>query len=253
MNSQSNLQKEHYESIHDDYESHYFDEASMTYRSRFVYDELFRGLDLNNKSIADLASGSGYNSLAALNRFPLCTPIGFDISNKACDSYRKVVKRDAYLLDLTTGLDPGIRVDVAMIFGGLHHCVSNLSATFLTIAHILKPNGLLLMFEPNSRYFLEGARKLWYRMDKYFQADTEAALDHDQIATIGANFFTPIHCRYMGGPAYFLIYNSLIFRLQRQTKNHIAKPLFFLESVYNKLPGKYWYPYFVARWRRNSV
>jgi SAM-dependent methyltransferase len=251
MNSQSDKQKEHYQSIHDNYERHYFDESSMAYRSRFVYDELFRGLDLNNKLVADLASGSGHNSLAILDRFPSCSPIGFDISEKACDSYRKIVKRDAYLIDLTAGIDPGIRVDLAMIFGGLHHCVSNLSATFLTIAHIIKPGGLLLMFEPNSRYFLEGARKLWYHMDKYFESDTEAALDHDRISAICADNFTPEYCRYMGGPAYFLICNSLVFRIHHRTKKYIAPLLFNLEFIYNKLPGRFWYPYFIARWQRN--
>jgi SAM-dependent methyltransferase len=251
MNSQSNKQKEHYEFIHDNYEHHYFDKSSMAYRSRFVYDELFRDLDLNNKLVADLASGSGYNSLAILDRFPSCSPIGFDISQKACDSYRKIVKRDAYLIDLTAGIDPGMRVDVAMIFGGLHHCISNLSATFRTIAHIIKPNGLLLMFEPNSRYFLEGVRKLWYSTDKYFEYDTEAALDHDKISAIGAHNFSPKYCRYMGGPAYFLIYNSLVFRIPQRFKKHIAPPLFILESGYNKLPGRFWYPYFIARWQRN--
>jgi hypothetical protein len=41
-----------------------YDASSMAYRDRFVYDIMFRGLDLNGKDVADLAAGSGHNSLA---------------------------------------------------------------------------------------------------------------------------------------------------------------------------------------------
>jgi ubiquinone/menaquinone biosynthesis C-methylase UbiE len=250
--SAARRQQHHYETIHDDYERHYYDAASMKFRNRFVYDVLFHGMDLNNKTVADLAAGSGHNSVAVLQRFPTAKVIGLDISSKACEAYQKLTSASAYQLDLMSGTDPGIRADVAIVIGGLHHCATNLPNTFLTIANILKPGGSLLMFEPNRQYILEGVRQAWYRLDRYFDADSEAALNHDAVATVASQYFSPISCRYMGGPAYFLIYNSLLFRLSDSLKTRMAGPLFAAERLYNLLPGRWWYPYFIARWKRHK-
>ena len=52
------LEKDHYERIHSDYARHYYDQTSMAYRRRFIYDHLLAGLDLNGKRVADLACGN---------------------------------------------------------------------------------------------------------------------------------------------------------------------------------------------------
>src|ERR1700741_147451 len=91
--SHSARQKAHYEAIHSDYEDHYYDAESMAFRERFYYDPLFAGLDLNGCSVADLASGSGHNSLAVLRRFPKAVVTGFDISRAAGEDYLKNVGR----------------------------------------------------------------------------------------------------------------------------------------------------------------
>ncbi|HVE48665.1 MAG TPA: class I SAM-dependent methyltransferase [Casimicrobiaceae bacterium] len=216
-----------------------------------MYRELFAGLDLNGKSVADLACGSGYNSVALLERFPAATVTGFDISQQACDSYRRVVKAEAQRIDLTRGAEGhGSEFDVAMIVGGLHHCVSDLAGTFRTISALLRPGGLLLMYEPSSEFVLEALRKLWYRRDRYFDAESEQALRHDAIAHLAAGSFTPIRCTYSGGPAYFLIYNSLLFRIPVSLKRVLAPPLFACESAYNRLPWKRCFPTFIAQWKK---
>ncbi|MGQ0659179.1 MAG: class I SAM-dependent methyltransferase [Chromatiales bacterium] len=248
----SEKQEEHYDRIHSAYRLHYFDESSMAYRERFVYDMLFEGLDLNDKTVADLACASGYNSLAVLRRYPRAATIGFDISAKACGDYRSLVKNEAYEIDLTAGEDAGVKVDVAMIVGGLHHCVSNLAGTFATIAGMVNPGGLLLMYEPNKACFLETVRRIWYRVDPYFNAESEHALDHDEILALASKDFALIDCRYSGGPAYFLILNSLIFRVPSSWKKILSGPLFALESLYDRLPGRTFFPTFIARWQRKS-
>lgn len=243
-------QKTHFEKLHDQYNAHYFDKTSMEFRDNFIYKQLFKNLDLNNKLIADLACGNGDNSKALLEKFPNADVIGFDISSKACEAYRKNLNKDAYQVDLTLGNNLDIQVDVAMIIGGIHHCASDLAGTFKTINHLLKPGGLLLMYEPNKLCFLEIFRKIWYKVDDFFQADSEAALNHDEILKIAGPNFSLLGCVYMGGPAYFLIYNSLILRVPLWLKPKIAKPLFLMESMYNLLPGKILFPYFIARWKK---
>lgn len=243
-------QKRHYEAIHDDYRRHYYDSASMAFRRRFVYRHLFEGIDLNGKDVLDLASGSGFNTLEAMRRFPGLRAKGCDISGAACADYVANTGFPCRQLDLTAGKAADLRGDVAMIFGGLHHCVGDLPNTFRAIAAMVRPGGTLLMFEPNRNYILEGARRLWYKWDRYFDDDTEEALDHDRIARLAEPHFQPEWVGYMGGPAYFLIYNSLLFRLPLKIKQVTAPTLFAIESLYNRLPGRAAHAYFLARWRR---
>jgi SAM-dependent methyltransferase len=251
MKDDSARQRLHYERIHDDYERHYYDATSMAFRSRFVYDVMFEGLDLNGLQVADLASGSGHNSLAILKRYPRAEVAGFDISETACRQYREIVGAEAYQYDLTSGTGPGMTFDVAVIVGGLHHCVGALDGTFRTIGSLLRSGGLLLMYEPNSECFLEAARKLWYRRDRYFDAATDHALAHDEIAAMAAKrSFVPVKHHYCGGPAYFLILNSLLFRIPLGLKRYAAPPLFAMEAAYNRLPWKFCFPAFIACWRK---
>ncbi len=250
MRKESLKQKFHYETIHDGYEAHYFDADSMAFREEFIYRVMFDGLDLNNKEVVEIACGSGYNSLWLSRKFPRAKLYGLDISEKACAAYRRVVGADAEVFDIIDGRGTCRSFDVAMVFGGLHHCVSDLPSTFRTLAHLVRPGGMLLMYEPNSRYLLEGLRKLWYRLDSTFEAETEAALDHDCLSAQAARYFQPIASRYMGGPAYFLIYNSMIFRVPKALKRHLGPVLYPLERACNRLPGRFLFPYFIARWRR---
>ena len=250
MLSPMNLQKSHFEEIHDEYARHYYDPVSMQYRWRFIYEYWFQGIDLNGKKVADLACGDGVNSLAVLSRFPDADVTGVDISPKACEAYTSVTGRKAYAVDLTLGIDIGIYVDAAVVFGGLHHCVLDLRKTFQTISYMIKPGGLLLMAEPNRDCFWEPVRRIWYRMDNYFDDVSEAALAHDEMFRIVAADYEQIWIRYQGGPAYFLLLNSLILRVPLPVKRFMRHPLFWLETAYNCLPGRFWYPTFLACWRR---
>jgi SAM-dependent methyltransferase len=246
-------QKVHYETIHDEYQAHYFDAESMSFRDRFVYNPMFSGIDLTGKDVADLAAGSGYNSVWVSEHFPSARLCGFDISEKACEAYRRNTGFEAHAFDLTSGEAFGRKFDVAMVFGGLHHCVTDLPKTFETIQQLLRPGGLLLMYEPSSRFLLEGVRKLWYRLDPTFDAGTEAALDPDTLVKIAGPAFEPVDRTFMGGPAYFLIYNSMIFRLPRSMKPYLARSLFPMEAIYNKFPVPAFFPYFIARWRKSGA
>ncbi|NEP09866.1 MAG: class I SAM-dependent methyltransferase [Symploca sp. SIO2C1] len=248
--NKADLQKEHYEKIYEDYDKSYYDAPSMAFRQKFVYDIMFQDLDLNNKNVADLASGSGFNSLAVMERYPKARLTGFDISSKACRGYRQNTGCDAYEIDLTKSIDISQTFDIAMIFGGIHHCVYDLDSTFRNIASILKPGGVLLMWEPNKECFLDKIRSFWYQADKYFEADTEDSLVHQELLNLASNYYSSMDVHYMGGPAYFLILNSLVFRIPIAIKPIIAPPLFLAEQVYNKLPHKIWFPYFIARWSK---
>ena len=248
LRKHAQAQQSHYETIHDEYELHYYDKWSLEFRNQFVYNVIFSNINLNGKTVADLASGSGHNSLALLKRFPQASVNGFDISRKACEAYKTNVGSEAYQLDLTSKIDFDRKFDAAMIFGGLHHCIGDLQGALVTVFNLLKPGGIFLMWEPNRECFLEGARRIWYQRDNYFQADSECALSAGEILKLAPPQFKQFALYYMGGPAYFLICNSMIFRIPQFFKGTLAKPLFLTEKIYNRLPGSFWFPYFIAKW-----
>lgn len=252
LKSLSQRQKEHYENIHTEYERHYFDDMSMRYRERYILGPLLSGLDLENAKIADLACGSGFNSVAILNKFSNASTVGFDISSAACNTYERVVGKPAREIDLTSGIKGDASFDAAIIVGGLHHCVANLAGTIETVSSFLRPGGTLLIFEPSKDFFLQGFRKLWYKADRYFDAQTEEALSHDELARIASPYFEVIDVRYMGGPGYFLVLNSLIFRVPHSIKKVFSPALIHFDSFYNRMPHKIFFPYFVARWKKRT-
>lgn len=249
----ANPQQQHYESIHDAYEAHYYDAPSMDYRYRFIYAPLIAGIDLSQASVADLACGSGHNSLALRSFFPQVRTTGYDISDAACRDYSLRTGRPARRIDLTRPFDIEEVHDAAMVFGGLHHCVLDLETTFRNVARLVRPGGHLLMLEPSNDSVLSAIRRIWYRKDRWFEADSEEALKHDEIAARAKPYFTPERVDYFGGPAFYLILNSLIMRVPLGAKPALAKVLFPIERAYNVLPGRWPFAAFMAVWRRTDA
>ncbi len=245
-----NPQQQHYETVHDDYGNHYYDESAMDYRREFVFKPLFAGLDLNNATVADLACGSGFNSTLLREYYTDVKTDGFDISPRACEDYRRNVNGgEAYQCDLTQPYTPPRQYDAAMVMGGLHHCVINLPQTLANISSLVRPGGWLVMVEPNRRYVLQTLRDFWYRNDRYFDAATERALVHDELLAMAPQFRL-MDVQYYGGPAYFMILNSLITRMPLKAKKTLQGPLFAAERLYNRLPGQRLFPVFAACWQR---
>jgi SAM-dependent methyltransferase len=246
-------QGDHYDTILADYEAHYYDPHSMAYRRRYIYQPMFHGLDLNGKRVAELACGSGHNTREMISRFPEATVFGLDISPKSCAAYQRNTGRDCFVCDLTA---PGAALpepaDVAVIVGGLHHCVNDLPSALRNLSRLVRPGGLALMAEPNALYFLNRIRQIWYRKDKWFHEHEEEPLDASALLELAGGDFEQEELRYLGGPAYFLILNSLVTRIPARVKSLLAPALFRADDAYNRLPGAKPYPMFIARWKRTT-
>lgn len=245
-----NQQAAHYDRILSDYDRHYYDVHSTRYRERFILEPLLEGVDLRGLRVADLASGSGHTSAYLLQRYPGIEVTGFDVSAEACAGYRRRVGRPSHQFDLTKRQAPPGEFDACIVMGGLHHCVADLGATFANIAAMLCPGGRLLMFEPNREYLLQLARDIWYRFDRYFDEKNERALAHGELLREGGGKFAAEQVRYFGGPAFFLVYNSLLFRLPPGLKAATSGVLLGAEALHNRLPGRWLHSSFTARWRR---
>jgi SAM-dependent methyltransferase len=246
----SDRQALHYDRIIDDYDRHYYDDQSSDYRRTFILEPLLKGLNLEGKRVADLASGSGHTSLYLKQRYPTVEIEGFDISPEAASRYSSQTGYPGHVVDLTKQAAEQEPFDAAIMMGGLHHCVSDLPSTLKNISHMIKPGGSFLMFEPNADYILQFARKLWYKLDHYFDAGTENGLSHSALLEIARADFSCRDVRYFGGPAFFLIYNSLVFRMPHGMKRLIAPSLMGLERAYSSIPGRWAFSSFTAHWIR---
>jgi SAM-dependent methyltransferase len=225
----------------------------MAYRRRFLFEPLFRDVNLSRSKVAEIACGSGQNSLELQRIFPDIELEGFDLSAAACDDYRRLVGAPAHQVDLTVPFDGGGRFDAAFVIGGLHHCVADLPMSLANTASMIRPGGHLLIFEPNARFLLQSVRDIWYRLDRYFHADTERALDPAALVHLTADRFVGERVFYTGGPAYFLIANSLVTRVPLRLKPIIATPLFAMEEIWNRLPSERCFAAFGAVFRRTDA
>jgi SAM-dependent methyltransferase len=247
---ESSRQKQHYEQIHDAYEAHYYDRESLLYRDRFIFAPLLDGIDLTDRDVLDVASGSGHNTVLLQRRFPRMRATGLDISESACRAYERTTGCRAMQRDFTRPLSLGRQFDAAVVIGGLHHLVTNLPQALENLASVLRSGGLVFMMEPSADGMLEGLRRLWYQRDGYFDAPTEHALSHDALLTLTGGRFGVDVVRYIGGPAYFAILNSLVLRVPLRAKPWLSAVTFPMERAVNALNLRAWAPAFVARWRR---
>lgn len=245
-----NTQKAHYEAMHDEYEQHYYDDTSLQYRRRFIFRPALQGIDLAGKRVADIACGSGWNTLLLRELFPTARFEGFDISAKACADYERNTGFKAHEQDLSVSGHSGEKFDAAIVIGGLHHMVNDLPAAVAGIAEMLKSGGVLIAYEPNADFFLNRVRATWYKADKYFEEDTERAISLHELQKLFADKMQLIDSHAVGGPAYIAILNSMILRIPLAMKRPLAKALYLTEVLYNILPGSAPYPAFISRWRK---
>ncbi len=247
-------QAEHYDHILDDYERHYYDPASLAYRDRYIYRAMFDGVNLSGKTVIELACGSGFNTQALIGRFPDVNVIGLDISPRSCQAYESNTGRSAFVFDLTEReqrMWPEA-ADCAFVVGGLHHCIKDIPTVFANLRRLIKPGGLLLMVEPNAEFLLNFLRTYWYRRDRWFQEQDEAPLCHGKLLRQAGSGFSVRSVQYLGGPAYFIVLNSLILRFPLWLKRRLARGMFLADDFYNMLPGKVPFPMFVAQWNRTA-
>jgi SAM-dependent methyltransferase len=250
MKARQDRQREHYEAIHDEYSRHYYDATSNAYRDRFINRALLRELDPSTLRMAEIMCGEGPVTDYVIARHPGAAIEGFDISGSACTAYSEKSGRPAQCIDITREPLPPSTYDAVFVSGGLHHIIHDFDACLDNVHRALKSGGTFAMFEPNADYFLNFIRKFWYRRDQYFDAENEQALDYHQLHAKASQRFDEISVTHAGGPAFFLVLNSLIFRLPVSWKRFYAPPLTNLEAIWNLLPGRMAHAYFIAQWRK---
>ncbi len=214
------LQKEHYDQISLEYESHYSDPSSREYRRRFIYEPMFAGLDLSGRRVLDAMCGSGQTTEYLLSLSALVT--GLDISTEAIARFRARWQNcEAACRSLLDSRLESNSFDCVVVVGGLHHIHPNVSEAVREIHRVLKPGGYFCFMEPHRGSIADIVRQFWYK-----------------------------HDRYLGNVAFLLVLNSLIFRIPPGAKPFYSSALMALESLVSKAQGKLSSCFVVARWQK---
>jgi ubiquinone/menaquinone biosynthesis C-methylase UbiE len=246
-----NPQAQHFENVHDIYASHYYDAESTRYRKKFIYDLMFDGLEVNGKDVADLCCGDGHYTLKIKEYFPTASVRGFDISPTAIETYNRITGSVGQVLDLIKPIDASMhqQFDVVSCMGGIHHCVLDLPQLLKNVVNMLRPGGVFVCMEPYASPLLDPIRKLWYKVDPYFDAPSERALLPEELTN---SHLTLEKVRYGGGPAFYLVNNSMMFRIPKPIKRAISPPLLAIEPFFEAVLPNALKGFFVAHYRKHD-
>ena len=243
-------QKQLFEAIHERYAEATTDRFSEAYKEEFLYRPILDYLG-DAGSLIELASGVGTAAGWMRARKPDLEISGCDISESAARDFTARHGRPCYVWDLTKAIEPSETYDAVLVMGGIHHLVTDLPTAFANIGKLLNPGGRLIMMEPNADFVLEPMRQLWYRIDKqHFDADSEHALSHPQLARDHAGTLRPLSLTYVGGPAYFMLLQNWVLRIPNSSKKWLAPTLMAVERLYHLLPGRLPFASFIACWQK---
>ncbi|TMD73819.1 MAG: class I SAM-dependent methyltransferase [Chloroflexi bacterium] len=244
-------QQAHYDEIGEAYEAHYSDEWSTLYRRRFLYEPLLKGIDVRGKKVLDAMCGSGQTAEYLLSQG--ARAYGLDISAHVIEQFRAKLPGAVGVQGsiLNSGFDDE-SFDAVFITGGLHHVHPKVPEAVSEIHRILKPGGWLCFYEPHAGSVADSARRFWYRHDNLFEAN-EAAVDFEDLMRRNAARFDFVTTRYSGGPAYLLVFNSMVFRVPLAWKRRYARPLLWLERHVERIQGKRTSCFAMVQWRKHQA
>jgi len=140
--------------------------------------------------------------------------------------------------------------DLILVGGGLHHFHPHVPRAVDVIHGMLKPGGLFCFAEPRRESLLDLARRIWYRLDRRTFAEEEAAIDLQALKRHNVDRFAFQREVYFGGVGYFLVLNSMVFRIPVRWKPRLAPWCLKVESLLQPVQNKYIAPAVVCVWRK---
>ncbi len=247
MKSES-LQQKHYDAISDLYISHYDDEVSFEYRQKFIYSKMFRNLKLSDMTSLDAMCGGGAVSKYLSHHAQKVT--GLDLSENILKNYKTAnPSLDCVQGSIMATPFPENSFDMVTIIGGLHHIQPNVNGALEEIHRILRKDGTFVCFEPPKWSLLNFLRAIWYKLDPYFE-ENEAAIDVMKLVKDNQDKFSVLDISYGGGPAYFIVFNSMILRTPKPVKKFLKKILFPLDRIFEVVMPSFFSAYVVIRLKK---
>jgi SAM-dependent methyltransferase len=195
-------------------------------------------------------SGSGQTAADLVSRGARVT--GLDISPELVTRFQRQLPEAVAVQGsiLESGL-PDASFDAVFVTSGLHHVQPHADQAIDEVHRILRPGGYFCFWEPHAGSLANLARKVWYRLDPLFEAN-EAAVDVERIERQNRHRFDFEYKLFYGGPAFLLVYNSLVFRVPPGLKRLYSPMLLSLEPLIEKLQSKRLSCVAAARWRKKA-
>ncbi|MGO9387093.1 MAG: class I SAM-dependent methyltransferase [Methanobacterium sp.] len=139
-------------------------------------------IDLKNKVIIDAGCGSGYSSKLIVNEFEPSQLIAFDYMPEQIEiAEKRELDVDFFVGDVRKlELEDNIS-DAAFIFGVLHH-IPEWKTALKEISRILKPNGVLLIEEPEVNFN-------WIEFEQGIKSSGFNILNRDKVLSNGFQSF----------------------------------------------------------------
>ncbi len=240
-------QRQHYETIAEEYNLHYSDGWSVKYRDRFFHQAMFDGIDLAGKRVLDAMCGYGDVTRYLIERG--AEVIGLDISPSQIEAYENRWGCDGLAVSILDNGLPSESFDLVVACGALHHMPPYLDETMNEILRLLKPGGTFCFVEPHSHSILEKPRQWWYARDPLFE-ENEQAIDIDELQLKYQSQFAQVDTVFRGSFGYLLVLNSMVFRLPLWTKKYYSPLMFWLEELVDRIGIRLFTLYVVGRWKK---
>ncbi|MCI5218989.1 MAG: class I SAM-dependent methyltransferase [Candidatus Electrothrix sp. LOE2] len=236
MLSKSELrQRAYYDRIAETYDQHFANPYALQCRYQ-VFQGFLGKLPFNAQRVLDAMCGGGENSGYFLQQGANVT--GIDISLQQCELYRKRFPNAACLCSsiLDTGL-PDESFDFA-VTESLHHLPPKVDEGVYELSRLLRPGGMLMVWEPVTGSMLDLARKIWYRLDRRFFEENESAIAVEELARRHAGHLRLDRLEYGGNLAHLLVQSSMQFRIPLSWLPRYAPFLLRLEPRIQRLQGR---------------
>jgi SAM-dependent methyltransferase len=194
-------------------------------------------------------SGSGHATEYLLrDRKALVTAL--DISEEAIASFKiRWPASRAICAPITASGLPDESFDCIVVVMGLHHLQPHLSDSLREIHRLLRQGGVFCFAEPHQESAFSRLRAIWYRHDSLF-ADNEESLEIESLKREYESLFDFRMEKYVGGVAYLLVLNSMIFRVPLWLKRIYSPALMRLEKMLSRFCSQSLSLAVVCQWQK---
>lgn len=251
LTPEERAQKNYYNRIAQQYETHYNDYGALLYRE-YIFQNCLNNVNFKGKLVLDAMCGGGQSTKFFLDRG--ARVVGVDISdNQILEYKRKFPHCEVYnqsILDFDTYLGDYDFI----ITDSLHHMHPNVESCMIKFYNLLKADGVLMVWEPSAGSIVDVGRKLWYKYDKKFFESNESSISLQRLEYNEKLRFKMSNYYYGGGLGYVFLLITMALRIPKKIKNiYLIKALIKLELFLNKFQTKYTAFWFIALFNKKEL
>lgn len=240
-------QKKYYNRIANEYDKHYAKEEALHYRYS-IYDSLLNEFNFKDKLVLDAMCGGGQNTSFFLSKG--ATVAGIDISDNQCAFYKKRFPENLIFCQSILGNELAENFYDVIITDSLHHTHPNVKNCINEFNRLLKPGGLLILWEPSAKSIFDVLRNIWYKMDKKYFENNEKAIDLKRLTLDYNNKFELLSKKYGGNLAYLFVNLTMGLRIPTRVVKYYSKPLFYIDKFVSNFQTRHTALWFLVVYRK---